>query len=247
MDIPSQADSTGIAANETRHSNGAVGPATGWRQSKWLALVELAIVALIFVADYHHLIYVSKTPYLLFLGWISLRLRGLRWRDVGFARNRNWSSTLALGVGGGIILEIIELFVTQPLLTRLTGKPPDLADFRILTGNTKYTLVALALSWTLAAFGEELVWRGYVMNRVADLGNRTRLAWFCSLVVVYPAFGLAHSYQGVTGIIQEGFAGLLLGVIYLRTGKNLSVPIIAHGVSDTLDILLIFLGKFPGL
>ena len=240
MDTPNQ------AVNEI-HQPEAAGAPIGWRQSKWLALVELAIVALIFIADAHHHIYVSKTLYLLLLGWVSLRVRKLRWRDVGFARYRSWSITLALGVGAGIILEIIELFVTQPFLTRLMGKPPDLADFRILTGNIKYTLVALALAWTLAAFGEELVWRGYVMNRVADLGNRTRLAWFCSLVVVHAAFGLAHSYQGVTGIIQEGFSGLLLGLIYLRTGKNLSVPIIAHGVSDTLDILLIFLGKFPGL
>jgi len=246
MDPPNQADSTGKAVKET-HQPATAGAPIGWRQSKWLALVELAIVALIFIADAHHHIYVSKTLYLLLLGWVSLRVRKLRWRDVGFSLNRSWSSTLALGVAGGIILEIIELFVTQPFLTRLMGKPPDLADFRILTGNIKYTLVALALAWTLAAFGEELVWRGYVMNRVADLGNRTRLAWFCSLVVVHAAFGLAHSYQGVTGIIQEGFSGLLLGLIYLRTGKNLSVPIIAHGVSDTLDILLIFLGKFPGL
>ncbi len=222
-------------------------PVTDWRQSKWLALVELAIVALIFVADQHHLIYVSKTPYLLLLGWISLRLRRLRWKDTGFSRNRSWAAILALGVGGGIVLELLQLFVTQPFLTRLTGKPPDLADFRVLTGNVKYTLVALALTWTLAAFGEELVWRGYLMNRVADLGNRTRLAWIVSLIVVNVAFGFAHSYQGVTGIIQEAFSGVLLGVMYLRTGKNLSVPIIAHGVADTLDILLIFLGKFPGL
>lgn len=222
-------------------------PTTGWRQSKWLAIVELAIVALIFVADAHHMIYVSKTPYLLLLGWISLRLRKLRWRDVGFTRNRSWLITIAVGVGSGVILEIIELFITQPFLTRLTGKPPDLEDFRILTGNIKYTLAAIALSWTLAAFAEELVWRGYVMNRVADLGNRTRVAWFCSLVVVHAAFGLAHSYQGLTGIIQEGFSGFLLGLIYLRSGKNLSVPIIAHGVSDTLDVVLIFMGKFPGL
>jgi membrane protease YdiL (CAAX protease family) len=83
------------------------------------------------------------------------------------------------------------------------------------------------------------------MNRVADLGNKTRLAWFWSLVVVHAGFGLAHSYQGLTGIIEEGFAGVLLALMYLRAGKNLSVPIIAHGVSDTLDILLIFLGKFP--
>jgi membrane protease YdiL (CAAX protease family) len=154
--------------------------------------------------------------------------------------------TVALGIAGGVFLEIQELFLTQPLLARLTGKQPDLSGFRVLTENVKYTLVAIALSWTLAAFGEELVWRGYLMNRVADLGNQSRMAWFVSLVVVHAAFGLAHSYQGLTGIIEEGFAGVLLGVMYLWTGKNLSVPIIAHGLSDTLDVLLIFLGKFPG-
>jgi hypothetical protein len=244
MDTPSGVESTGLALQAQPQT---ANPANGWRQSKWLAILELALVVLIFVADKYHFIYISKTLYLLALGWISLRVRGLRWRDVGLTPNRSWASTLALGVGGGIVLEIIEIFVTQPFLTHLTGKPPDLSDFRGLTGNIKYTLIAIALSWTLAAFGEELVWRGYVMNRVADLGNRTRLAWFCSLVVVHVAFGFAHAYQGITGIIQEGFSGLLLGVMYLRTGKNLSVPIIAHGVSDTVDVLLIFLGKFPGV
>lgn len=246
MDIPNKADCTGNNVEETRQPE-AAGSSTDWRQSKWLALGELAVVALIFIADEHHLIYVSRTPYLLLLAWVSLRMRRLRWRNVGFSRYRSWPMTLALGVAGGLFLEIQELFVTQPLLARLTGKQPDLSDFRILTGNIKYTLAGLALTWTLAAFGEELVWRGYLMNRVADLGNRTHLAWFCSLVVVNAAFGLAHSYQGVTGIIEEGIAGLFLGAMYLRTGKNLSVPIIAHGISDTLDIVLIFLGKFPGL
>ena len=236
MEIPNRISSTAGASE-----------AADWRQSKWLILVELAAVALIFVADYHHLIPVSKTPFLLLLGWISLRVRRLRWRDVGFSRNRSWAATLTLGVAGGFFLEIQELFVTQPLLARLTGKQPDLTDFRLLTGNIKYTLAGVALAWTLAAFGEELVWRGYLMNRIADLGNRTRLAWFCSLVVVHAGFGLAHSYQGMTGILEEGFTGVLLGVMYLGTGKNLSVPIIAHGISDTLDLLLIFLGKMPGL
>jgi membrane protease YdiL (CAAX protease family) len=41
--------------------------------------------------------------------------------------------------------------------------------------------------------------------------------------------------------------GLLLGVIYLRTGRNLAVPIIAHGIGDTIDFLLVFLGKYPGV
>ena len=130
MDTPNQLDSTANAINRT-HQPQTVGAPKDWRQSKWLALVELAIVVLIFVADNHHLLYFSKTPYLLLLGWISLRVRKLRWRDVGFTRNRSWAMTLTLGIAAGLFLEIQELFITQPLLTRLTGKPPDLSDFRI--------------------------------------------------------------------------------------------------------------------
>jgi hypothetical protein len=74
-------------------------------------------------------------------------------------------------------------------------KQPDLEDFRPLIGNLKLTLVFLALTWTLAAFGEEMVYRGYLMNRVADLFNRTRRTWIISLIVVHVAFGLAHAYQ----------------------------------------------------
>ena len=222
-------------------------PPTAWRQSKWLALAEFALVALIFFADKKHLIPVSKTPFLLLLGWISLRLRGLRWRDVGLTKNRSWLLTLALGVGAGLVMEAFELFVSQPLLIRFTGKQPDLSDFQAIHGNLKLALIFLGLVWTLAAFGEEMVWRGYLMNRVADLGKRTRLAWTVSLVVVNLAFGSAHSYQGITGLIDEGLMGVLLGVMYLGAGCNLFVPIVAHGVADTVDLLLIFFGKYPGM
>jgi membrane protease YdiL (CAAX protease family) len=217
-----------------------------WRQSNWLALVEFAMVALVFVGDLHHLIPLSKTPFLLLLGWISMRIRGVSWRSVGFTRDRGWASALALGIGGGLLLELFQLLVTQPLLARLTGKQPDLSDFAILRGNVKYTLLGIALAWTLAAIGEELVWRGYLMNRVAGLGKFTRVAWIFSLVLVSAAFGAAHSDQGVTGQIEEAIAGAFLAAMYLATRRNLAVPILAHGASDTLDMVLLFFGKYPG-
>jgi uncharacterized protein len=221
--------------------------ASGWRQSTWLAFAEFTVVALIFLADEKHLIPASKTPLLLLLAWASIRIRGLRWRNVGLTRNRSWFLTLALGVGAGLLMEAFEIFASQPLLIRITGRQPDLSDFQALYGNLKWTLILLALTWPLAAFGEEMVWRGYLMNRVADLGKNTRLAWIVSLVAVNAAFGYAHSYQGITGIIDEGLMGVLLGLLYLGTGCNLSVPIIAHGVADTVDLLLIFFGKYPGM
>ena len=84
------------------------------------------------------------------------------------------------------------------------------------------------------------------MDRVADLLNRTRAAWIVSLVAVHIVFGLAHWYQGWTGVIDEGLMGVLLGILYLGTGRNLAVPIVAHGVQDSNPLILIFLGEVSG-
>ena len=71
---------------------------------------------------------------------------------------RGWLLTLGFGVGAGLLREAFELFVSQPLLIRITEKQPDLSDFQAIYGNLKWTLILLALTWLLAAFGEEMVW-----------------------------------------------------------------------------------------
>jgi hypothetical protein len=43
-------------------------------------------------------------------------------------------------------------------LIRITEKQPDLSDFQAIYANLKWTLILLALTWLLAAFGEEMVW-----------------------------------------------------------------------------------------
>jgi membrane protease YdiL (CAAX protease family) len=217
------------------------------RKGALWAACELAIVAALFVADMRHHIFFSKVPYLFVLAWISLRMRGLRWRDVGLRRLRGWSPMLAIGVLAGIGIELLELFVTQPLLVRIIGKMPDLTPFLALRGNAKLLLLGLLLSWTLAAFGEETVYRGYLMNRVAGLGNNSRAAWIVSLLLFSALFGFSHFGQGITGQIENAIDGLLLGLLYLGCGRNLWVPIIAHGITDTVDITLLFMGKYPGM
>lgn len=243
---------------QTHDNEGAPVPAGGqasapgnsklqWRDSKLVAAGELGIVLLIFVADWLHLIPYSKTPFLFVLGWVSLRLRGKRWKDIGLERFRTWTWTLLGGAAAGIGMSLLELLVTQPLLVRFLGKQPDLEDFRQLTGNVWLFAILIALSWVQAGIGEEGVYRGYVMNRVADALNRTRGSWAASLILVSTLFGLAHTYQGITGVLETALAGLTLGLLYLGCGRNLSIPIIAHAFADTVDFTLIFLGKYPGM
>ena len=46
---------------------------------------------------------------------------------------------------------------------------------------------------------------------------------------------------------KKGLSGLILGVLFLATKRNLTVPILAHGVSNTLAFILIYFGRYPGL
>jgi uncharacterized protein len=217
------------------------------RNSLGLVFVEFAFVAGVFIADVYHHIFFSKTPYLFLLGWASLRLRGMKWKGVGFARPKSWGKAFGVGITVGVAMELLELFISQPLLARWIGKMPDLSDFADLVGNLKLLLFYLALVWVLGALGEELVYRGYLMSRVAGLFRSPKVAWTVSLVVVSIAFGCAHLDQGSTGMVENILSGLLLGGLYLACGRNLAVPVIAHAFSDTLDFLLIYFGKYPGM
>src|SRR5256885_10120045 len=115
--------------------------------SKLLFVVELIVIGAVFYLDWVGILPVSKTPYLFLLGWISLRIRGLRWRDVGLKLDQPFQKLLVIGVVVGIGMEALELFATQPLLSKLLDKGPDLDEFRRLIGNTQLLIIALALAW----------------------------------------------------------------------------------------------------
>lgn len=127
------------------------------------------------------------------------RIRGLRWRDAGLRLPEGWPRLAAIGVVVGIAMWLLEFFFTMPLLHRVLGYWPDLTDFNDLVGNATLLAIYLALNWMLAAFGEEMVWRGYALPRVAAFAGTGMRAWIVALVVVNVAFGLAHLYQGPSG------------------------------------------------
>jgi uncharacterized protein len=215
--------------------------------SRLIAVVELLIAISILVGGLVGIIPLTSTPLVLLFGWLVLWLRGVGWRHLGLRRPASWRFTVLMGVGVGIGYQYLSLYVLEPLIARLTGSLPDVTQFAPLIGNTFFLFLSLVLSWTLAAFGEELVFRGYLMNRFADLTGSHRIGWVISLIVVSVLFGVVHLYQGTAGVITVTLTGLVLGSLYLVTGRNLWLPIIVHGVNDTVGFLLIYLGKYPGL
>ena len=225
-------------------------PSRGERSpdSRLRAALELLLAAALVVgANVYDFVPVSETPWLVLIGWLSLRRRGLGWRAVGLTRPKSWKATITTAILAGIGLQVLSEFVTEPLVERLTGETADLSSFRSLVGNLPATLGMLALVWTLAALGEELSYRGYVLERAAALGGGTRRAYIVAMLLVSALFGLGHVYQGVAGVAGSAVSGLCFGALYLASRRNLCLPILAHGFSDTAGLALVYLGLVPEL
>jgi len=179
-----------------------------------------------------------------FIAWGSLRVRHIDWRDVGMRRPEKWLPAVVVASLAAVGYQALDVFTIVPILQRLTGGPIDLAQLSELRGNLPGLIVWLALSWTLGAFLEEMFFRGYLLNRINDLGGLQATGTCLAVVSSALLFGAVHAYQGTTGIADNVLTGVLLGVLYLVGKRNLWWPILTHGAIDTLGILLIFSGLY---
>lgn len=217
----------------------------GWRESAGFGVLEAVLFGAVFIGGTY--LPISHTPYLLVLGWLMLLIRGKRWANLGLRWPAHAASTLMLGAIAGVALSVHELIVLEPVVRSFTGSSPDLSMFKELRGNLQATLFWIALSWVLAAFGEEMVWRGYAMNRFAEVFGGGTVAWILSTLAVNIVFGVAHEYQDITGVIVTAIGGVTYAVLYFLAGRNLFVPIVAHGMQNTCDFLFIYHGGIiPG-
>lgn len=174
--------------------------------------------------------------------WLSLWLRRTGWRGVGLKRPADWRKTWLLGISLGAAYQLFSIGMLDPVLQRLTGEALDLTQFAPLRGNLALLAGSLIVSWTVAAFGEEMFYRGYLLNRLADLFGRSAAGWGVAVCLSALLFGVGHEYQGITGILDTLLFGAVMAGLYLASKRNLWLPIIFHGVYDTLGFLLIYLG-----
>jgi membrane protease YdiL (CAAX protease family) len=231
-----------VGLNGRSHSTRGGG--TSRAQSKTGVVLELLVAVLIGVGGVVGFVPVSSTPFLLILAWISLRVRHATWRSIGLFWPTHSQRAIAVGVVAGTAYQLASLYAVEPALSRMTGARPDASIFASLARNVPMLVITLTIVWTVAAFGEELVFRGYLFSRLRDLlGDRSIVL---PGVIASLAFGLTHVYQGASGVLDNALAGLVFAAAYSSTRDNLMAPIIAHGTMDTIGAVLMFLRKYPG-
>jgi membrane protease YdiL (CAAX protease family) len=207
-----------------------------------ISALELAIGAAVVVG--HNVFHVlpNEVPILVVLALVSMRLRNGGVAALGFRRPESWMRVVAIALAAAALRIALGYFAIDPL-TALVW-PPAVAPEGVesIAGDWRTALLYLGIVWTFAAFGEEIAYRGYLMNRAADAGGRTTVAWWMAVIVVAVLFGYGHYYKGPAGIVDSGIGGLILGAAYLVSGRVLWTTILAHGFIDTFGVGALYLG-----
>ncbi|MEL1251440.1 CPBP family intramembrane glutamic endopeptidase [Aurantiacibacter gilvus] len=158
------------------------------------------------------------------------------WRSVlGFALLATGGTVAIFGLGGALV-EALGLPQPDPsfVLDLVTESP------------AMFALWVIGVAWFAAGLGEELLWRGFLMDRLERIGGLRGKVWLV-LVVQAVLFGLPHLYQGWGGVIVTGMVGLLLGWVRIMQRGNLWAVVIAHAMVDTIMMSLAYADKLGWL
>ncbi len=182
--------------------------------------------------------------------WLGLRLRNQTWAHFGLAFTRvDRRALLRVAVQSVVVFlaALLAFVVGAILMGMIVGRPTpaDMSSYAYLQGNLPMLLLALAGVYVVSSFGEEAIYRGFLMTRIAEMGGAGKWAWRAAVAVSAVVFGLIHFGWGLAGIVQTTFMGLALAVAYLIVGRNLWVLVLAHAYMDTILLVQLYMTPVP--
>jgi len=190
-----------------------------------------------------NLVALAAVPLALALALLAPRFRGESLRVIGFKRPPSWPKAIGMALVLTPPIVAASWAVESGILPRLlNAAPPDTSHFDFVQGNLGVLLGTLAVVWFSAALSEEIIFRGFLMTRLARIFGGGQGAWIASLLLSSIDFGALHLYQGLSGVLLTGFVGLLLGLVFLASGRNLWVAILVHGLTNSVALFLLYLG-----
>jgi membrane protease YdiL (CAAX protease family) len=164
---------------------------------------------------------------------------------MGFIKIKNIPGILLLGLLIALSYQIISILIIVPIVNSITNSTLDLSGVVALKDNWLNLVIALLISWTFAAFGEEIAYRSYLFQNIAGLFPNRRMGSAIGVLLCTALFALGHGYQGISGVVENAVFGLTMAFIFLFSKRNIWLPIIIHGFVDTIGFILIFSGVYP--
>ena len=197
-------------------------------------------------------VYFSQLPFIanglmwsfstLIIAWWRMKVRNITWKDIGLRKPENILKTLLVTIGILIIIPILIIVFQQIqdllpfILSADTSSQEAVYKFGDLKGNWGHFFMIIPFILIQSAL-EEMLDRGFLINWFERLFSKTSLATTFAVLLQAMIFGFRHSYDISERSITVGIIGLVMGIAYVKFGRNLWPLIIAHCILNTMSMI----------
>ncbi|WP_296314425.1 CPBP family intramembrane glutamic endopeptidase [Winogradskyella sp. UBA3174] len=171
-----------------------------------------------------------------------MKVRGLSWKDLGLRKPKSIKKTILVSIG-----ILIATVASIMLFNIIKDALPFITEQEVSEGSTTSKFGDLKGNWSLfftiipmvliESMLEELLDRGFLMNWFEKLFSFTSFATVIAVVLQAVIFGFRHSNDLSERSITVGLIGLVMGIAYVKFGRNLWPLIIAHCILNSMSMI----------
>lgn len=171
-----------------------------------------------------------------------MNVRNVTWKELGLRKPKSIGKTIGISIIIFIAV-IASILIFQILKDHLpfsiapdTSSENASSKFGELKGNWLLFLAIMPMV-LIESMLEEVLDRGFLMNWIERIFSSTTFATIIAVVLQAAIFGFRHSYDFSERSITVGIIGLIMGIAYVKFGRNLWPLIIAHCLLNTMSML----------
>ena len=197
-------------------------------------------------------VYFSQLPFIanglmwsfstLIIALWRMKVRNITWKDLGLRKPENLLKTLLITIGILMAIPIL-IIVFQQVQNLLpfnlspdTSSQDAVSKFGDLPGHWIHFFTIIPFILLQSAL-EELLDRGFLINWLERLFSKTSFATTIAVLLQAIIFGFRHSYDISERSITVAIIGLVMGIAYVKFGRNLWPLIIAHCLLNTMSMM----------
>ena len=171
-----------------------------------------------------------------------MKVRNISWKNLGLSKPESIKKTLfvTIGILIAIVLSIMAFEMIKDYLPfsieQKNYSENSASKFGNLKGNWLlfFTIIPAVLVESML---EELLDRGFLINWFERLFSSITFATILAVILQALIFGFRHSYDLSDRSIRVGLIGLIMGIAYVKFGRNLWPLIIAHCILNTMSMI----------
>ena len=187
-------------------------------QAQWAVIIAFTAMT----------IWKDNMAFFLGITFVLLLLWAIRWdwKYIGLIKPTSWRAVWLQSIALSLLLLVVVDIIFTPLVEVISGEQTDISALDAIRGSLVNYAIFILFMWVVAAFGEEFVYRGLMVRRLGFLLGDNKAGLWMAVIFSSILFGIAHRYQGLSGMISTGTVGFVMGAIFINSKNRLWLTIV---------------------